>query len=47
MDATVGVIGGMGNEAMADLAENMAGRPESDGRRFVLYGNSRQAFTPA
>lgn len=42
----IGIIGGMGNEAMADLASNMAQRPESEDLQCVLYGNSRQAFTP-
>lgn len=46
MRPTIGVIGGMGNEAMADLAGNLADLPESNQCNFVFYGNSRLAFTP-
>lgn len=46
MRLNIGVIGGMGNEAMVDLAGNMADRSASDDVQCVLYGNSRQAFTP-
>lgn len=47
MTPTIGVVGGMGNEAMADLAANIASIEGSDEHAYVLYGNSRQAFTPA
>lgn len=46
MNATIGVVGGMGNEAMADLAANVASLDGSADHSYVLYGNSRQAFTP-
>lgn len=46
MNSTIGVIGGMGNEAMADLASNLDSISNSDKYGYVFYGNSRQAFTP-
>ena len=46
MSETIGIIGGMGNEAMADLAANVAALPDADDYSYVCYGNSRQAFTP-
>jgi aspartate/glutamate racemase len=46
MTPTIGIIGGMGNEAMADLAGNIDNITGSEEHRYVLYGNSRQAFTP-
>ena len=42
----VGVIGGMGNEALADLAEKIATIPEHDSRSFIFFGNSRLAYKP-
>jgi aspartate racemase len=46
MKPTIGIIGGMGNEAMADLAGNIDDLSKSQDYSYVLYGNSRQAFTP-
>jgi len=46
MNSTIGVVGGMGNEAMADLAANVASLDGASDHSYVLYGNSRQAFTP-
>jgi len=46
MMPTIGVVGGMGNEAMADLAAKLNNFSESDEYSYVFYGNSRQAFTP-
>lgn len=46
MMPTIGVVGGMGNEAMADLAANLDGMPDSGRYSYVFYGNSRLAFTP-
>ncbi|MFB6089607.1 MAG: aspartate/glutamate racemase family protein, partial [Halobellus sp.] len=47
MTSTIGVVGGMGNEAMADLAANLDDFDGSADHSYVFYGNSRQAFTPA
>lgn len=46
MNSTIGVVGGMGNEAMADLAANIGSLDGSADHSYVFYGNSRQAFTP-
>ncbi|MCG8530524.1 MAG: aspartate/glutamate racemase family protein [Desulfovibrionales bacterium] len=42
----IGVIGGMGNEAMADLAEKIAVESGSSACPFVFFGNSRLAYKP-
>lgn len=42
----IGVIGGMGNEAMVDLAEKMARVPGHEKPNYVFYGNSRLAYKP-
>ncbi|WP_432738293.1 aspartate/glutamate racemase family protein [Maridesulfovibrio sp. FT414] len=42
----VGVIGGLGNEAMVDLVRKMAVVPGSGQNSYVVYGNSRLAYRP-
>ncbi|WP_318485452.1 aspartate/glutamate racemase family protein [Photobacterium leiognathi] len=42
----VGIIGGMGNEAMADLLEKMATVEVHQQREFVAFGNARLAYRP-
>ncbi|AMO55035.1 aspartate racemase [Endozoicomonas montiporae] len=42
----MGIIGGMGNEAMVDLFEKMASYPEHKDREFIAFGNSRLAYKP-
>lgn len=42
----IGVIGGLGNEAMVDLAEKLSRIPGHEKRSYVLYGNSRLAYKP-
>lgn len=42
----IGVIGGLGNEAMADLGSKMIDVPGSEGRSYIMYGNSRLAYKP-
>ncbi len=42
----VGVIGGLGNEAMTDLASKINSLPNSKNHSFIFYGNSRLAYTP-
>ncbi|WP_207261500.1 aspartate/glutamate racemase family protein [Desulfovibrio sp. Huiquan2017] len=44
--SVTGVIGGMGNEAMVDLAEKMARVPGHEKLNYVFYGNSRLAYKP-
>ncbi|GEM_PF-1235748 len=45
-DGIIGIIGGMGNEAMVDLAEKIAQVPEHKNRNYVFFGNSRLAYKP-
>lgn len=42
----IGIIGGMGNEAMVDLVEKMAANPEHTHAEYVVFGNSRLAYKP-
>ncbi|MCP4956782.1 MAG: aspartate/glutamate racemase family protein [Photobacterium aquimaris] len=42
----IGVIGGMGNEAMVDLMLKMASLPTHSDYQFVAFGNSRLAYKP-
>lgn len=42
----IGIIGGLGNEAMLDIAEKLAKNPESGQHEYVFYGNSRLAYKP-
>ena len=39
----IGIIGGLGNEAMVDQANKIAQQPGSDAFEFIAFGNSRQA----
>jgi len=43
---SVGVIGGLGNEAMVDLADKIAAIPGHERRTWVFFGNSRLAYKP-
>lgn len=42
----IGVIGGLGNEAMVDLARKMQLVQGADENSYVFYGNSRLAYKP-
>lgn len=42
----MGVIGGLGNEAMVDLALKINSLPNSKKHSFIFYGNSRLAYKP-
>ncbi|SMY33567.1 aspartate/glutamate racemase family protein [Photobacterium andalusiense] len=42
----IGIIGGMGNEAMVDLMLKMASLPTHSDYQFVAFGNSRLAYKP-
>ncbi|MGF1727488.1 aspartate/glutamate racemase family protein [Photobacterium nomapromontoriensis] len=42
----IGIIGGMGNEAMVDLIEKMVSIPGADAREFIAFGNARLAYKP-
>ncbi|WP_457575979.1 aspartate/glutamate racemase family protein [Desulfomarina sp.] len=44
--SVVGVIGGLGNEAMADLALKIDDIPDSENHSYIFYGNSRLAYKP-
>ncbi len=41
-----GVIGGLGNEAMVDLARKIINIPGHERNSYILYGNSRLAYKP-
>ena len=43
----IGVVGGLGNEAMVDLATKMSVVPGHENNDYVFYGNSRLAYKPA
>lgn len=42
----IGIIGGMGNEAMVDLMLKMASLPAQKDYQFVAFGNARLAYKP-
>jgi aspartate/glutamate racemase len=42
----IGVIGGMGNEAMVDLARYMLESGVDKDKSYVFFGNSRLSYTP-
>ncbi|WP_320170260.1 aspartate/glutamate racemase family protein [Maridesulfovibrio sp.] len=42
----IGLIGGLGNEAMVDLALKMSCVSGNTGNAYVVYGNSRLAYKP-
>ncbi|WP_336245241.1 aspartate/glutamate racemase family protein [Enterovibrio paralichthyis] len=42
----IGIIGGMGNEAMVDLVEKIAANPEHQSAEYLVFGNSRLAYKP-
>lgn len=42
----IGIIGGMGNEAMVDLMLKMASLPDHKDYQFVAFGNARLAYKP-
>ncbi len=46
-ECVVGVIGGLGNEAMVDLSEKITAIPGHEKRNWVLFGNSRLAYKPS
>ncbi|WP_051249695.1 aspartate/glutamate racemase family protein [Maridesulfovibrio zosterae] len=43
----IGVVGGLGNEAMVDLAMKMSVVPGHENNAYIFYGNSRLAYKPA
>ncbi len=42
----IGVIGGLGNEAMVDLVSKIQNIPGHDDHSYVFFGNSRLAYKP-
>lgn len=42
----IGIIGGMGNEALVDLIEKIASLPSSEDREYIAFGNARLAYKP-
>lgn len=44
--STIGIIGGLGNEAMVDLALKIDDLPNSKNHSYIFYGNSRLAYKP-
>ena len=42
----IGIVGGMGNEAMVDLLQKMADFQQDQRLPFVAFGNSRLAYKP-
>ncbi|MGF1707032.1 aspartate/glutamate racemase family protein [Enterovibrio baiacu] len=42
----IGIIGGLGNEAMVDLVEKIDAIKGADKRAFIAFGNSRLAYKP-
>ncbi|MGR6859707.1 aspartate/glutamate racemase family protein [Aliivibrio salmonicida] len=42
----IGIIGGMGNEALVDLIEKIASLPGSEKREYIVFGNARLAYKP-
>ena len=42
----IGIIGGMGNEAMVDLMAKISSLPEHKECQFVAFGNARLAYKP-
>lgn len=46
MKQRIGIIGGMGNEAMVDLVNKIATFPQHENHEYVVFGNSRLAYKP-
>jgi len=42
----IGIVGGLGNEAMVDLAEKISAHPYQSDRTYIFFGNSRLAYKP-
>lgn len=42
----IGIIGGMGNEALVDLIEKLAVISGADDHEFIVFGNARLAYKP-
>lgn len=42
----IGIIGGLGNEAMVDLIKKIATLPQAADCEYVIFGNSRMAYKP-
>ncbi|MEZ9523719.1 aspartate/glutamate racemase family protein [Enterovibrio norvegicus] len=42
----IGIIGGLGNEAMVDLVEKIEATKGANKRAFIVFGNSRLAYKP-
>ncbi|MDD1782612.1 aspartate/glutamate racemase family protein [Enterovibrio sp. ZSDZ35] len=46
MKQRIGIIGGLGNEAMVDLVNKIASYPNHVEHEYVVFGNSRLAYKP-
>jgi len=46
MKQRIGIIGGLGNEAMVDLVNKIARAPNHTEHEYLVFGNSRLAYKP-